>query len=68
LVNSSKIKKVTVASMKKKSISQIEQAISKEQKKSIERGLRDITLKKTISHHKANKEIGKWLSKIVVIK
>ena len=37
--------------------------LSDDQKKGIRRGLRDITQKKTISHHKANKEVEKWLSK-----
>ena len=37
--------------------------LSDDQKKSVRRGLRDITQKRTISHHKANKEVEKWLSK-----
>ena len=38
-------------------------SLSDEQKKSIRKGIRDISQRKTISHHKANKDIEKWLSK-----
>ncbi len=37
--------------------------LSDDQKKGIRRGLRDINQKKTISHHKTNKEVEKWLLK-----